>query len=717
MRYHGNGKIREYILEMSNIVSKLKTLKTELPAELLIYFVLNSLPPQFSQLKSSYNTQKEQWSLNELIAYCVQEEERMKQERTESSHMVYTSKGQGKRKKFEPTKDNAAKGPTQKKHAKGGHIKKDCPKYHAWRAKKGMFLALVCSEMNLIEVPRNTWWLDSGATTNISVSLQGCLSYRTPNDAERRIHVANGSPMHVEAIAHFRLFFVSGHFLDLKDTFVVPSFRRNLVSGPWLDRSGYSCLTENGTATLSLNSKLVGTGKLLENHSLYMLDTINSKDESLSVESRGTKRKFEDANSGTLWHQRLGHISRNRVERLVSDGILSSIKFTDCDMCVDCIKGKQTKHKKLGAYRATMPGSPSMNGVSERRNRTLKDMVRSMISHSSLPESLWGEALKTAAYILNRVPTKATAKTPYELWTGRKPSLKHLRIWGCPAEARPYKPYEKKLDSRTISSYFIGYSERSRGYKFYVPTAKTIFETGTATFFEDIDFGGRNKVKDIIFEEESAPIPIPIRIVTSDEVNLDPQVDNEVLPPTQVVDDIVHEGQTQNPQELVQQDQIALRRSTRAMSCSMSDKWTEAANEEYKSMLDNEVCAKQSLVTSSTMAAELVAVYEASLQGIWLRNFVTCLRILEGIERPLKLYCDNKAAVMYSNNNRSSVKSKFVDIKYRIVKEWVQSGKFTIEHLGTNSMIADPLTKGIVPKVFHEHTAHMGILVFGDHSV
>ena len=62
-----------------------------------------------------------------------------------------------------------------------------------------------------------------------------------------------------------------------------------------------------------------------------------------------------------------------------------------------------------------MLGSPSMNGVVERRNRTLKDMVRSMISHSNLPISLWGEALKTAAYILNRVPTKSTAKTPYEL--------------------------------------------------------------------------------------------------------------------------------------------------------------------------------------------------------------------------------------------------------------------------------------------------------------
>jgi len=59
----------------------------------------------------------------------------------------------------------------------------------------------------------------------------------------------------------------------------------------------------------------------------------------------------------------------------------------------------------------TMPGKPSMNGVAEPRNRTLKDMVRNMISHSTLPESLWGEALKTAVYILNRAPSKAVNKT------------------------------------------------------------------------------------------------------------------------------------------------------------------------------------------------------------------------------------------------------------------------------------------------------------------
>ncbi|KAJ9547558.1 hypothetical protein OSB04_020101 [Centaurea solstitialis] len=64
----------------------------------------------------------------------------------------------------------------------------------------------------------------------------------------------------------------------------------------------------------------------------------------------------------------------------------------------------------------TPPYTPQMNGVSERRNRTLLDMVRTMMCHSTLPMSFWGHALETAAHILNRAPTKSVEKTPYELW-------------------------------------------------------------------------------------------------------------------------------------------------------------------------------------------------------------------------------------------------------------------------------------------------------------
>ena len=102
-----------------------------------------------------------------------------------------------------------------------------------------------------------------------------------------------------------------------------------------------------------------------------------------------------------------------------------------------------------------MPRTPSQNGVAKRQNPILKDIVRSMINHSSLLESLLERTIKTAIYILNRVPRKAIVKTPYELWTRKNLSIMHLHAWGCPAEARPYRPNERKLDSRTISCYFM----------------------------------------------------------------------------------------------------------------------------------------------------------------------------------------------------------------------------------------------------------------------
>ena len=124
--------------------------------------------------------------------------------------------------------------------------------------------------------------------------------------------------------------------------------------------------------------------------------------------------------------------------------------------------------------------------------------------------------------------------------------------------------------------------------------------------------------------------------------------------------------------------------------------------------------AKQTLIASSTMAAEFIACYEASNHGIWLRNFVIGLRVVKGIERPLNLYCDNNSPVLYSNNNKSSSKSKHIDIKFLVVKERVQNGQLSIEHIGTNSMIVDSRTKGLPPKVFHQHTASMGVILYED---
>ena len=78
----------------------------------------------------------------------------------------------------------------------------------------------------------------------------------------------------------------------------------------------------------------------------------------------------------------------------------------------------------------TPPYTPQTNGVSERRNRTLLDMVRSMIAFSKLPISLWGYALETATRVLNVLPSKSVAFTPYEIWKGKKSDLSYFRVWG-----------------------------------------------------------------------------------------------------------------------------------------------------------------------------------------------------------------------------------------------------------------------------------------------
>ena len=89
----------------------------------------------------------------------------------------------------------------------------------------------------------------------------------------------------------------------------------------------------------------------------------------------------------------------------------------------------------------TPPRTPHRNGVSERRNRTLLDMVRSMMSLTNLPLSFWGYALETAAFTLNKAPSKSVEVTPSELWFGKKPKLSFLKVWVCDA-------YVKKLQIR-----------------------------------------------------------------------------------------------------------------------------------------------------------------------------------------------------------------------------------------------------------------------------
>ncbi|KAK0580852.1 hypothetical protein LWI29_007090 [Acer saccharum] len=169
-------------------------------------------------------------------------------------------------------------------------------------------------------------------------------------------------------------------------------------------------------------------------------------------------------------------------------------------------------------------GTPQQNGVAERRNRTLLDMVRSMLSYSTLPISFWGYALQTAIYILNDVPSKSIPKTPHELWTGRRPSLQHLRIFGCPAHV--LKGKTEKMESRSETCIFVGYPKETRGYYFYSPSDLKVFVSTNAKFLEKDymnDFVPRSRIVlnkmsgDTIPREVTQPNPIVSSDPTQDQ--------------------------------------------------------------------------------------------------------------------------------------------------------------------------------------------------------
>ena len=119
---------------------------------------------------------------------------------------------------------------------------------------------------------------------------------------------------------------------------------------------------------------------------------------------------------------------------------------------------------------------------------------------------------------------------------------------------------------------------------------------------------------------------------------------------------------------------------------------------------------KQTLIATSTMEAEFVSCFQATTQGVWLKSFISGLRVMDSISRPLKIFCDNSVAVFLAKNNKSGSRSKHIDIKYLAIREHVKEKKVVIEHISTELMIADPLTKGMPPMKFKDHVDRMGIV-------
>ncbi|GJW19266.1 retrotransposon protein, putative, ty1-copia subclass [Tanacetum coccineum] len=391
------------------------------------------------------------------------------------------------------------------------------------------------------------------------------------------LYMGNGVHAQVEAIGSYDLVLPNGLVICLYNCHYAPFILRGVVSVYRLVENGFvQRFTDFG---ISVSKNNVHYFNAIPSNGIYEIDMHNLVPNVNSIYNVSTKRAKHNLDSTYLWHCRLAHISKKRIEKLQQEGLLKSTDDESFDQCVSCLSGKMTrksfphrperatdllgiihtdvcgplrhvsrqgasyfitftddysrygyvyllKHKhevfetfkvfknevenqlgktikalrsdRGGEYisqefkdylkacgivqQLTPPYTPQHNGVSERRNRTLLDMVRSMMNLTTLPLSFWDYALESATRILNMVPTKKVDKTPYELWYGKVPNLSYLKVWGCEALVKRDTP--DKLQQRSVKCIFIGYPKETMGYYFYFPPENKIVVARYAEFFE-----------------------------------------------------------------------------------------------------------------------------------------------------------------------------------------------------------------------------------------
>ncbi|GJW55942.1 retrotransposon protein, putative, ty1-copia subclass [Tanacetum coccineum] len=528
--------------------SQLERLGYMLPQDISVGLILNGLTKDFVGFVRNYNMHNMGKTIGEIHAMLIEYEKGLpkKAETPQPNNPKSAAKER-------PAKDDACH------HCKEvGHWKRNCPVY-------------------LAELQKKRKQVGSASSSGIERKLKQGALY---------LYVGNGVRAQVEAIGSFDLVLPNGLVICLDNCHYAPTITR-----------------------VSKNN--VHYFNVIPSNGIYEIDMHDLVLNFNSIYNVSTKRTKHNLDSTYLWHCRLARISKKRIKKLQQEWLLKSTDDESFDQCVSCLSGKMTRksfpHRPKRAtgllriihtdvcgllrhvsrqgvsyfitftddyihygyvyllkhkHELNPPYTPQHNRVSERRNHTLLDVVRSMMNLTTLPLSFWDYALESSTRILNMVPTKKVDKTLYELLS--------------------------------VKCIFIGYPKETMGYYFYFPPENKIVVARYAEFFE----------KNIITQE-----------VSRRAIDLEKIQDEDTLP-SEITSEIPMEVEGFEPPQ--EEDILILRskRTRRAPNClslnieveehslgdlneptsykatmldSESNKWIDAMNAELQSMMDNMV--------------------------------------------------------------------------------------------------------------------------------
>ncbi|KAK8608943.1 hypothetical protein V6N13_025253 [Hibiscus sabdariffa] len=287
----------------------------------------------------------------------------------------------------------------------------------------------------------------------------------------------------------------------------------------------------------------------------------------------------------------------------------------------------------------TPPGTPQWNGVSERRNPTLLDMVRSMMSHSDLLIYFWGHALETAAFTLNRVPSKSVQKTPYEIWTGKRPNQDEPKTYqeavSSPDSEKWLEAMRSEMDSMSNNQVWTLVEPpegiKSIGCK-WVFKKKTDMDGNVHTYKGRLVAKGFQQIHGIDYDETFSPVAMFkfIRILLAIAAFHDYEIWQMDVKTAFLNGKLEEDVYMTKPEGFVTPENAGKKSS------------------------------KQDTIADSTAEAEYIAASEVTKEAVWIKKFITELGVVPSISDAMELYCDNNGAITQAKEPRSHQRPKHI---------------------------------------------------------
>ncbi|GFW08301.1 retrovirus-related Pol polyprotein from transposon TNT 1-94 [Trichonephila clavipes] len=357
---------------------------------------------------------------------------------------------------------------------------------------------------------KGVWVIDTAATSHFCNGKSLFLDLKPITNMKMSLATEDKScPVEGIGTLRFRVKYKgSFHEITLTDVLFNPKLRRNLLSGSRLESKGAHFVGTKGLPRLTDNGKthcipcklakskrvsFKKTGAVRSKRPLELLhmDLCGP----MPTESQGGNKYFLSIiddysrkvtvfpirNKSDVFHTFIRF--QKRAERFLSKKVIAvrtdgGLEFCNKDMD-NFLTELGIKHEVTNSY------TPEMNGVAERFNLTALDGIKTLFKSSEVPHKFWGEALLCFTYAWNRICHKDSNKTPFEKYSGRKPSVLHLKPFGCLAYAGVPKQIRKKFDIRAKIGIMMGYAQRTKGYRIWLIDENKLVETINVRFDEN----------------------------------------------------------------------------------------------------------------------------------------------------------------------------------------------------------------------------------------